>query len=172
MFSDRVGDAARVFPDRAVTASTRVFSDRVGDAARVLSNRAVDAAAAEDPELRALLEKLQNSLSCLQAGGEIPCHFTTLTTAIYHWQDLAQILQKYDAAVTRRRHGRSDPLEPAERKLSLDRRLVLKYPGVVEVRRWRRRLRVGCRRHHALAFHQFWRADATRGPCKGGVAFA
>ena len=131
VFSDRVGDAARVFPDRAVTASTRVFSDRVGDAARVLSNRAVDAAAAKDPELRALLEKLQNSLSCLQAGGEIPCHFTTLTTAIYHWQDLAQILQKYDAAVTRRRHGRSDPLEPAERKLSLDRRLVLKYPGVV-----------------------------------------
>ena len=131
VFSDRVGDAARVFPDRAVTASTRVFSDRVGDAARVLSNRAVDAAAAEDPELRALLEKLQNSLSCLQAGGEIPCHFTTLTTAIYHWQDLAQILQKYDVAVTRRRHGRSDPLEPAERKLSLDRRLVLKYPGVV-----------------------------------------
>ena len=76
VFSDRVGDAARVFPDRAVTASTRVFSDRVGDAARVLSNRAVDAAAAEDPELRALLEKLQNSLSCLQAGGEIPCHWT------------------------------------------------------------------------------------------------
>ena len=63
VFSDRVGDAARVFLDRAVTASTRVFSDRVGDAARVLSDRAVDAAAAEDPELRALLEKLQNSLS-------------------------------------------------------------------------------------------------------------
>ena len=93
-----MGDVARVFPDRAVTASAHVFSDRVGDAARVLSDRAVNAAAAEDPELRAWLEKLQNSLSCLQAGGEIPCHFTTLTTAIYHWQDLAQILQKYDAA--------------------------------------------------------------------------
>ena len=67
----------------------------------------------------------------LRAGGEIPCHFTTLTTAIYHWQDLAKILENYELAVTQRRQGRTDPLEPSERKLSVERRRVLKYPGVV-----------------------------------------
>ena len=66
-----------------------------------------------------------------QVGGEIPCHFTTLTTAIYHWQDLRACLRKYDAAVTQRRQGRADPVEPAMARLPESKRLVLKYPGVV-----------------------------------------
>ena len=78
-----------------------------------------------------LLRELQDAVTRIKSGGEIPCHFTTLTTAIYHWQDLAKILERYEAAVTQRRHGRSDPLEPSERKLSVERRRVLKYPGVV-----------------------------------------
>ena len=78
-----------------------------------------------------MLEKLEKAVSRMKAGGEIPCHFTTLTTAIYHWQDLAEVLERYEKAVTQRRHGRKDPLEPAERKLSAHRRRVLKYPGVV-----------------------------------------
>eukprot|EP00435_Cladocopium_sp_Y103_P012057 s75_g3.t1 len=64
-------------------------------------------------------------------GGEIPCHFTTLTTAIYHWQDLAACLETYENAVLVRRHGRRDPLEPSERNLDPHRRRVLRYPGVV-----------------------------------------
>ena len=78
-----------------------------------------------------LLKILQKAVDRMKAGGEIPCHFTTLTTAIYHWQDLAQMLEKYDRAVTQRRHGRRDPLEPSERKLSRQKLLVLKYPGAV-----------------------------------------
>jgi hypothetical protein len=81
--------------------------------------------------VKGLVQKLKQAVQRLQAGGEIPCHFTTLTTAIYQWQDLAKILEKYEVAVTQRRQGRSDPLEPAERKLSAERRRVLKYPGVV-----------------------------------------
>ena len=84
-----------------------------------------------ESNVRVLVDKLEQAVVRMKAGGEIPCHFTTLTTAIYHWQDLAEVLEKYDKAVTQRRHGRRDPLEPAERKLSPHRRRVLKYPGVV-----------------------------------------
>ena len=81
--------------------------------------------------LDALLKRLELGARRLAAGGEIPCHFTTLTTAIYHWQDLATVLETYETEVTRRRDGRMDPLEPSERRLSAQRRRVLKYPGVV-----------------------------------------
>ena len=67
----------------------------------------------------------------MQGGGEIPCHFSTLTTAIYHWDDLATCLERYEAAVLQQRNNRADPLEPAERQLSSERRRVLRYPGVV-----------------------------------------
>ena len=50
---------------------------------------------------------------------------------MYHWDDFAQCLEKYETAVKSRRGGRSDPLEPSERKLSEERRRVLRYPGVV-----------------------------------------
>lgn len=78
-----------------------------------------------------IVSKLKQLLGRCQVGGEIPCHFTTLTTAIYHWQDLQAALEKYDAAVMRRRDGRSDPVEPAVARLSRGKRMVLKYPGVV-----------------------------------------
>ena len=107
--------------------------------ASVVSGDTTSTAAALSGEMQAhtennvtfLVEKLEKVVARMKAGGEIPCHFTTLTTAIYHWQDLAQVLEKYDKAVTQRRHGRRDPLEPAEQKLSAHRRRVLKYPGVV-----------------------------------------
>ena len=81
--------------------------------------------------LQSLLSEVQQRSLCVQGGGEIPCHFTTLTTAIYHWDDLAQCLEQYEAAVRKRRGDRVDPLEPAERQLSPERRRVLRYPGVV-----------------------------------------
>ena len=115
----------------------------------------------------------------LAAGGEIPCHFTTLTTAIYHWQDLAACLETYENAVLVRRHGRRDPLEPAERNLDPHRRRVLRYPGVVawftgykmelfykyvlQYEDGTGNLRVGCRRHHAFALHQLWITNAACG---------
>ena len=107
-----------------------VFSDRVGTEGGRIAGEEVSSGHAE-AKIQHLLEKLEDAVERLQAGGEIPCHFTTLTTAIYHWQDLAKILENYEVAVTQRRHGRADPLEPSERKLSVERRRVLKYPGVV-----------------------------------------
>ena len=58
-------------------------------------------------------------------------HFITLTTAIYHWQDLAQWLREYAERTTALRGGRQDPLEPGEDKVPEDKRLVLQYPGIV-----------------------------------------
>jgi hypothetical protein len=114
-----------VQPCQAVSSeAVRVFSDHTG-------NEDVQSSGGRQAKVKGLVQKLQQAVERLQAGGEIPCHFSTLTTAIYHWQDLAKILEKYEVAVTQRRQGRSDPLEPAERKLSAERRRVLKYPGVV-----------------------------------------
>ena len=103
----------------------------VGPLLEVAMNEDVQSSGERQAKVKGLVQKLQQAVERLQAGGEIPRHFTTLTTAIYHWQDLAKILEKYEVAVTQRRQGRSDPLEPAERKLSAERRRVLKYPGVV-----------------------------------------
>ena len=93
------------------------------------------ASAGRGAECVARAHELEQALLCrvtrLAAGGEIPCHFTTLTTAIYHWQDLAACLETYENAVLVRRHGRRDPLEPSERNLDPHRRRVLRYPGVV-----------------------------------------
>ena len=58
-------------------------------------------------------------------------HFITLTTAIYHWDDLATLLREYEARTTARRGGRSDPLEPGEEKVHGDKRRVLHYIGIV-----------------------------------------
>ena len=58
-------------------------------------------------------------------------HFVTLTTAIYHWQDLAAVLRDYDAGTKRHRGGRSDPLEPGEDKVPEDKRRVVQLSGVV-----------------------------------------
>eukprot|EP00435_Cladocopium_sp_Y103_P048649 s92_g14.t1 len=63
-----------------------------------------------------LTQALVTRVERLAAGGEIPCLFTTLTTAICHWQDLAACLETYENAVLLRRHGRRDPLEPSERR--------------------------------------------------------
>ena len=138
---------ARVAVDRAAAAPqpevSRVAADReidmasAGDA-RVAVGRAWSAYEHEfEPDCRRteftdeLMEEVVQRSLCVQAGGEIPCHFSTLTTAIYHWDDLAKCLQKYETAVTVRRGNRTDPLEPAEKNLSAERRRVLRYPGVV-----------------------------------------
>ena len=124
---------ARVAVDRASAASqpkvSRVAADREIDmasagAARVAVDRAWASYEHEfEPDCRRtefideLMEEVVQRSLCVQAGGEIPCHFSTLTTAIYHWDDLAKCLQKYETAVTARRGNRTDPLEPAEKKL-------------------------------------------------------
>ena len=81
--------------------------------------------------MQEVLEEMKERTLCVQGGGEIPCHFTTLTTAIYHWSDLAKCLENYETATVTRRGGRSDPLEPSEKQLSPERRRVLRFPGVV-----------------------------------------
>ena len=103
--------------------------DRKQTAVRADTGLAASGGPAHD--VRELAERLQVLLQRCKVGGEIPCHFTTLTTAIYHWQDLRACLRKYDAAVTQRRQGRADPVEPAMARLPESKRLVLKYPGVV-----------------------------------------
>lgn len=124
-FSGRTGSEARGGSDDVAG----VFSDHAANEVQTASTDSGMEKA--EASVSALLKKLQDAVTRIKSGGEIPCHFTTLTTAIYHWQDLAKILERYEAAVTERRHGRLDPLEPSERKLSAERRRVLKYPGVV-----------------------------------------
>ena len=53
-----------------------------------------------ESNVRVLVDRLEQAVARMKAGGEIPCHFTTLTTAIYHWQDLAEVLEKYDTQST------------------------------------------------------------------------
>ena len=65
------------------------------------------------------------------AGGEIPVHFITLTTAIYHWRDLANVLREYETCTTQCREGRRDPYEPGEEKVPEEKRRVQIYTGVV-----------------------------------------
>ena len=129
VFSDDATRAAMVSPGAV---SSGVASACSGDAENKVRSSVVSAFSGDaENKVSVMLEKLEKAVSRMKAGGEIPCHFTTLTTAIYHWQDLAEVLERYEKAVTQRRHGRKDPLEPAERKLSAHRRRVLKYPGVV-----------------------------------------
>ena len=132
--------SSRVFADREdASSASRVFADREeisplasrAFAGHELASASYENQTGEKRSIQDLVTELQQRSLCVQGGGEIPCHFTTLTTAIYHWDDLAKCLEKYEKAVKFRRGGRSDPLEPSERKLSEERRRVLRYPGVV-----------------------------------------
>ena len=68
---------------------------------------------------------------CVEQGGEIPVHFITLTTAIYHWRDLANVLREYEKCTTACRGGRRDPFEPGEEQVAEEKRRVQIYTGVV-----------------------------------------
>ena len=153
VFADReASSSSRVFADREESSSSRVsagreiasspsrvFADREeisplpsrAFAGHELASASYEDQTGEKRSIQDLVTELQQRSLCVQGGGEIPCHFSTLTTAIYHWDDLAKCLEKYEKAVKSRRGGRSDPLEPSEKKLSEERRRVLRYPGVV-----------------------------------------
>ena len=88
----------------------------------------------EETTVRQLEEKTTSLALCLrqvQQGGAVPAHFVTLTTAIYHWADLACMLEQYERSTTALRDGRMDPLEPGEDRVPLAKRRVCQYPGVV-----------------------------------------
>ena len=153
IFADReASSSSRVFADREESSSSRVsagreiasspsrvFADREeisplpsrAFAGHELASASYEDQTGEKRSIQDLVTELQQRSLCVQGGGEIPCHSSTLTTAIYHWDDLAKCLEKYEKAVKSRRGGRSDPLEPSEKKLSEERRRVLRYPGVV-----------------------------------------
>ena len=61
----------------------------------------------------------------------MPVHFITLTTAIYHWDDLSRLLLEYEARSMVRRGGRRGPFEPGEDEILEDIRRVLQYIGLV-----------------------------------------
>ena len=136
---DVASSSSRVFADRDVaSSSSRAFAgrDMASSPSGVFADLEVASASFEDQNgdkrsIQDLVKEVEQRSLCVQGGGEIPCHFSTLTTAIYHWDDLGKCLEKYENAVKSRRGGRSDPLEPSERKLSDERRRVLRYPGVV-----------------------------------------
>ena len=134
--------SSRVAMDRAPEsqpASSRVAMDRAQEPLQQKIDSHVDDPgyvrrsifATGEQTMQEVLEEMKERTLCVQGGGEIPCHFTTLTTAIYHWSDLAKCLENYETASVTRRGGRSDPLEPSEKQLSPERRRVLRYPGVV-----------------------------------------
>ena len=93
------------------------------------SGSASGAAAGEG--LRDLARRHFRLRRCVEQRGEVPVHFITLTTAIYHWADLAQWLREYEERTTELRGGRQDPLEPGEDKVPEDKRRVLHHPGIV-----------------------------------------
>ena len=127
--------------------------------------------------LESLLSEVQQRSLCVQGGGEIPCHFSTLTTAIYHWDDLAQCLEhQYGTKAAGRQSGSfgtsrtavsagtpASPPLPGRCRLvhGLQNGTVLQTRA--EVRGWARCVRVGRRRNHALAFDQLW---ITHAPCR------
>ena len=136
------GQVACVAMDRAPEsqpASSRVATDRALEPLQQkIDSQVVDAGyvyrsifAQGEQTMQEVLEEMKERTLCVQGGGEIPCHFTTLTTAIYHWSDLAKCLENYETATVTRRGGRSDPLEPSEKQVSPERRRVLRFPGVV-----------------------------------------
>ena len=111
------------------------------DAAQQLQSQAFESAGARE-ELLAQQDALLSAMEAatqqhaqhrrdLQQGGCIPAHFVTLTTAIYHWADLAGVLEDYERFTTANRHGRSDPFEPGEEALPAHTRRVQRYSGVV-----------------------------------------
>ena len=81
--------------------------------------------------LRAKTEQHFRKRRCVEQRGEVPVHFVTLTTAIYHWQDLAAILEDYEVGTRQHRGGREDPLEPGESQVPAAKLRVLHYSGVV-----------------------------------------
>ena len=146
VFADReIGSSSpRVFADREIassssrvlrSSSSRVFADReeispspsCAFAGHELASVSYENQTGDKRSIQDLVSELQQRSLCVQGGGEIPCHFITLTTAVYHWDDLAKCLEKFEKAVKSRRGGRSDPLEPGERKLSEERRRVLPW---------------------------------------------
>ena len=92
---ETVLDTAAVSTDTTATASASPGGARTGTPAS-----SGDVTGDAENNVTCLVEKLEKAVARMKAGGEIPCHFTTLTTAIYHWQGLAQVLEKYDKAVT------------------------------------------------------------------------
>ena len=133
---DQQPEVARVVADRATEPHqqpkvARVVADRAAEPEADFASSYYEGFEGQKRSVEDLLSEVEQRSLCVQGGGEIPCHFTTLTTAIYHWDDLAKCLQKYETAVRSHRGGRSDPLEPSESQLSEERRRVLQYPGVV-----------------------------------------
>ena len=127
-------EVARVVSDRATQPDHHVacvVADRAAEPDQDFASSYYESSEGQQRSVEDLLSEVEQRSLCVQGGGEIPCHFTTLTTAIYHWDDLATCLQKYETAVRSHRGGRSDPLEPSEIQLSEERRRVLRYPGVV-----------------------------------------
>ena len=133
---DHQPEVARVVADRAAEPDHQpdvacVVADRAAEPDQDFASSYYESSEGQKRSVEDLLSEVEQRSLCVQGGGEIPGHFTTLTTAIYHWDDLATCLQKYETAVRSHRGGRSDPLEPSERQLSEERRRVLRYPGVV-----------------------------------------
>ncbi|CAK0870327.1 unnamed protein product, partial [Prorocentrum cordatum] len=103
-------------------------------AAATVQRSAADLLAERAPLLHSFQEAIEQHARYrrdAEQGGCIPAHFITLTTAIYHWSDLAHVLDEFETQTTSYRHGRCDPLEPGEGALTDGKRRVLQHPGVV-----------------------------------------
>jgi len=94
-------EVARVVADRAAEPHhqpevARVVADRATGPEQDFASSYYEGFEGQKRSVEDLLSELEQRSLCVQGGGEIPCHFTTLTTAIYHWDDLAKCLQKYE----------------------------------------------------------------------------
>jgi hypothetical protein len=121
---------AQAMAELGMTAGDAPSAEEGGDVPAVAASGAADVATTAEV-LRNLIRQHGRIRRCVEQRGEVPVHFITLTTAIYHWQDLAQWLREYKESTTALRGGRQDPLEPGEDKVPEEKRLVLQYPGIV-----------------------------------------
>ena len=137
------GESTADIPDMESTQVSEVFARAHGELHRTMdgvpsvddltSERHSQSTYASDPfrHLRTTTAEHYRLRRCVEQGGEIPVHFITLTTAIYHWADLANVLREYEESTTACRGGRRDPLEPGESSIPEAKRRVLNYTGVV-----------------------------------------
>ena len=89
----------------------------------------------------------------LEQGGCVPAHFITLTTAIYQWDDLARVLEKYEEGIAAYRQGRRDPVEPGQEDLPPFKRRVLQYSGVVA---WYCAMKLELYAQHVLKYEDYF----------------
>ena len=131
-----MADAKDAFVARAPEGSKLEQQADLERAEGELGSEVLACAGAANDSTDEIFEKLRQTTAehfrlrrCIEQRGEVPVHFVTMTTATHHWQDLAAVLQEYEAGTSACRGGRRDLLEPGEHNIDPDKLRVMHYTG-------------------------------------------